>query len=45
MRYRPPVPTADLQARLPKLKELGTWTVEWTGGEPMLHPDLCELTR
>jgi MoaA/NifB/PqqE/SkfB family radical SAM enzyme len=41
----PPVPTEDLRARLRKLKELGTWAVEWTGGEPMLHPDLVELTR
>src|SRR4051812_22010785 len=41
----PPVPTEDLRARLRKLKELGTWAVEWTGGEPLLHPDLFELTR
>jgi MoaA/NifB/PqqE/SkfB family radical SAM enzyme len=43
--FSPPVPTEDLRARLRKLKELGTWAVEWTGGEPMLHPDLFELTR
>ena len=43
--HSPPVPTPDLQARLRKLKELGTWSVEWTGGEPMMHPDLDEIIR
>jgi MoaA/NifB/PqqE/SkfB family radical SAM enzyme len=43
--HSPPVPTEELKARLRKLKELGTWAVEWTGGEPMLHPDIYELTR
>jgi MoaA/NifB/PqqE/SkfB family radical SAM enzyme len=43
--HSPPVPTEDLKARLRKLKELGTWAVEWTGGEPMMHPELCEITR
>ena len=43
--HSPPVPLDDLKARLRKLRELGTWAVEWTGGEPMLHPEIFELTR
>ncbi|HYO96144.1 MAG TPA: radical SAM protein [Polyangiaceae bacterium] len=40
-----PVPLELLKSRLDKLKELGTFTVEFTGGEPMLHPDIYELIR
>ena len=38
-----PVPTAALRARIDRLKELGTFSLELTGGEPMLHPDIFEL--
>jgi MoaA/NifB/PqqE/SkfB family radical SAM enzyme len=40
-----PVPTAELKARMDKIRELGAWAVEFTGGEPMLHPEIYELTR
>ena len=43
--HSPPVPQETLRERLRKLKALGTWAVEWTGGEPMLHPDIFALTR
>ena len=41
----PPVPTDVLKRRIDKLKELGTSVVAFSGGEPMLHPDLDELIR
>jgi len=40
-----PVPTALMKARIDKLKALGTSVVAFSGGEPMLHPDLDELIR
>lgn len=40
-----PVPLDDLKARARKLKELGAFSICFTGGEPTLHPDLCELIR
>ncbi len=40
-----PVPTDILKARLKKLKDLGSFSVCLTGGEPTLHPDLPELIR
>lgn len=40
-----PVPKEDLKARLRKLKELGSFSVCLTGGEPTMHPDLQELIR
>lgn len=40
-----PVTTAALKGRIDKLKELGTFSLEFTGGEPMLHPDMTELIR
>ena len=39
----PPVPTTELIRRIDKLAELGTSVVAFSGGEPMLHPDLDEL--
>jgi MoaA/NifB/PqqE/SkfB family radical SAM enzyme len=39
----PPVATDSLRARMDKLKELGTFSLELTGGEPMLHPDIFDL--
>ncbi len=38
-----PVPTAEMLARIDKLAELGTSVVAFSGGEPMLHPDLDAL--
>jgi MoaA/NifB/PqqE/SkfB family radical SAM enzyme len=40
-----PVPTDVLQRRIDKLKELRTSVVAFSGGEPMLHPDLDDLIR
>jgi len=39
----PPVPTEVLKARIDKLKALGTFSLELTGGEPLLHPDIYDL--
>jgi len=41
----PPVPTDVLTRRIDKLRELGTSVVAFSGGEPMLHPDLDDLIR
>jgi MoaA/NifB/PqqE/SkfB family radical SAM enzyme len=41
----PPVPTGTLRARIDKLAALGTSVVAFSGGEPMLHPDLDALIR
>jgi MoaA/NifB/PqqE/SkfB family radical SAM enzyme len=40
-----PVPAPVMKARIDKLAELGTSVVAFSGGEPMLHPDLDELVR
>jgi MoaA/NifB/PqqE/SkfB family radical SAM enzyme len=40
-----PVPTDELKRRIAKIKELGSWAVEFTGGEPMMHPEIYELVR
>jgi molybdenum cofactor biosynthesis enzyme MoaA len=34
-----------MKRRIDKLKELGTSVVAFSGGEPMLHPDLDDLIR
>jgi MoaA/NifB/PqqE/SkfB family radical SAM enzyme len=39
----PPVDTAEMTRRIDKLAELGSSVVAFSGGEPMLHPDLEEL--
>jgi MoaA/NifB/PqqE/SkfB family radical SAM enzyme len=39
----PPVPFEVLRERIDKLKELGTFSLELTGGEPMMHPDIYRL--
>ena len=41
----PPIPTDVLKKRIDKLAELGTSVVAFSGGEPMLHPDLDDLIR
>ena len=38
-----PVDTAAMAARIDKLADLGTSVVAFSGGEPMLHPDLDRL--
>src|SRR5205823_9587980 len=40
-----PVATPVLKARIDKLHELGTSVVAFSGGEPMLHPELDDLIR
>jgi MoaA/NifB/PqqE/SkfB family radical SAM enzyme len=40
-----PVPTETMARRIDKLAELGTSVVAFSGGEPMLHPDLDDLIR
>ena len=40
-----PVPLEDMLARIDKLATLGTSVVAFSGGEPMLHPDLDALIR
>ena len=41
----PPVPTDVMKRRIDKLADLGTSVVAFSGGEPMLHPDLDDLIR
>ena len=41
----PPVPYETLTARIDKLGELGTSVVAFSGGEPLLHPQLDDLIR
>jgi len=41
----PPVPTDVMKRRIGKLHELGTSVVTFSGGDPMLHPDLDDLIR
>src|SRR5947199_5270051 len=38
-----PVPTEEMLKRIDKLADLGTSVVAFSGGEPMLHPDLDAL--
>lgn len=35
-----PVPTAEMLARIDRLAQFGTSVIAFSGGEPMLHPDL-----
>jgi len=41
--HSPPVPYDALDERLRKLRDLRTWVVCLTGGEPTLHPDLVRI--
>jgi MoaA/NifB/PqqE/SkfB family radical SAM enzyme len=41
----PPVPTETMLRRIDKLAALGTSVVAFSGGEPMLHPELDALIR
>lgn len=40
-----PISTEILEGRLRRLKNLGTFGISLTGGEPTLHPDLPRLIR
>lgn len=40
-----PVPTAEMARRIDLLAALGTEIITFSGGEPLLHPDLDELIR
>jgi MoaA/NifB/PqqE/SkfB family radical SAM enzyme len=40
-----PVPTDVMKRRIDRLAGLGTSVVAFSGGEPMLHPDLDDLIR
>ncbi len=41
----PPVPTELLKERIGHVRRLGALSLEFTGGEPLLHPDMPELIR
>jgi MoaA/NifB/PqqE/SkfB family radical SAM enzyme len=40
-----PVPTDVMLRRIDRLHELGTTIITFSGGEPLLHPDLDDLIR
>src|SRR5262245_48990775 len=41
--FSAPVATETLERRIDKIKDLGTWSLEFTGGEPMMHPRMAHL--
>jgi MoaA/NifB/PqqE/SkfB family radical SAM enzyme len=41
--HSPPVPFDELCRRIDKIYELGAWSIEFTGGEPLEHPRLVDL--
>ena len=43
--FSPPVPTADLLAWIDHLAGLKTASITFTGGEPLLHPDLDRVIK
>ena len=43
--HSPPVPTNDMMRRIDRLAILGTGIVTFSGGEPLLHPDLDAIIR
>jgi MoaA/NifB/PqqE/SkfB family radical SAM enzyme len=43
--FSPPVPAAELMHRIDLLADLGTSIISFSGGEPLLHPDLDEVIR
>ena len=40
-----PVPFEVLVERVEKLRQLGTVSIEFSGGEPLLHPDITDLVK
>lgn len=43
--FSKPVPRPELERRIDHLAEAGTLVLTFTGGEPLLHPELDELIR
>ena len=43
--FSAPVPLEDLRARIDHLAGLNTASITFTGGEPLLHPDLDQIIR
>jgi len=43
--HSPPVPRETLERRIDRIHELGSFAIEFTGGEPLEHPDLVDLVR
>jgi len=43
--FSKPVPVDEMYRRIDRLGELGTSVISFSGGEPLLHPDLDNLTR
>src|SRR4051794_24042277 len=43
--FSKPVPTAEMIRRIDLLGNLGTSIISFSGGEPLLHPDLDDLIR
>jgi MoaA/NifB/PqqE/SkfB family radical SAM enzyme len=43
--FSPPVPTAEMLKRIDLLAALGLSSFTFSGGEPLLHPDLDQLIR
>ena len=43
--FSPPVPLKDLLARIDRLATLNTASITFTGGEPLLHPELDTIVR
>ena len=41
--FSDPVPFDEMRRRLDKLASLGTSVVTFSGGEPMMHPDIFEI--
>src|ERR1700689_2106785 len=43
--FSKPVPVEEMYRRIDRLGELGTSVISFSGGEPLLHPDLDDLVR
>ncbi len=43
--FSKPVPTGEMKRRIDLLGNLGTSIISFSGGEPLLHPELDELIR
>ncbi len=43
--FSKPVPVAEMERRIARLGDLGTTIITFSGGEPLLHPELDHLIR
>ncbi len=43
--FSQPVPLEDLKERIDALHRLGSVNITLLGGEPLMHPDVAEITR